>query len=157
SYIGIRPDGVTAAGNGRAGIEFLGVDNNTVGGTAASARNVVSGNGDAGILLASNGNTIQGNFIGTNAAGTVAISNGATFSSPPTGDGIFIQSNRTGNLIGGTLPGAGNLVVANTSNGAGIHLNGAKSTIIQGNYIGTDVTGSIALGVSSWSGIYLDN
>ena len=51
--------------------------NNRIGGTTAAARNVVSGSAFAsGItVVGAAGNTIQGNYIGLNAAGTAAIPN----------------------------------------------------------------------------------
>ena len=53
-----------------------GATGNTIGGTAAGAGNLISGNTGLGIELSSApGNLIQGNFIGTNAAGTTALGN----------------------------------------------------------------------------------
>src|SRR5262249_32165382 len=56
-----------------------GTNNNTVGGTVAAARNVISGNGDSGVDIEGagvSGNVVEGNFIGTNAGGTAALGNG---------------------------------------------------------------------------------
>jgi hypothetical protein len=60
--------GLNAAGTGSS--------NNTIGGATAAARNVVSGNASNNVFLNDptiTGNKIQGNYIGTNAAGTAAI------------------------------------------------------------------------------------
>jgi hypothetical protein len=59
---------------------------NTVGGTTANDRNVISGNGQDGVSFAGVGaahNTVASNFIGTNAAGTTAIANH--------GAGVYMQ------------------------------------------------------------------
>ncbi len=107
---------------------------NTIGGTTAGAGNVVSGNSSnnsAGIVVSSNNNLLEGNMIGTSAAGNAALANY---------QGVQVQS--SGNTIGGTEAGAGNLISGNTWGGL-ILDNG--NNLVQGNYIGTDVTGSIAI------------
>jgi hypothetical protein len=77
---------------------------------------------------------VQGNRIGTNAAGTVALGNG--------GSGIQVfQGNN--NLIGGTIPAARNIISGNGSNAISIS---ADNTTVQGNYIGTDASGTADLG-----------
>ena len=133
NYIGIDATG-TERRQINTGLLLSNSSNNIIGGTSAAARNVISGN-NKGIEIFGAGNTIQGNFIGTNAAGTAAISNrelGITIVSDP----LF-----TNNLIGGTAAGAGNLISGNSS---GIFTQ-APGTIIQGNLIGTDVTGTNAI------------
>jgi photosystem II stability/assembly factor-like uncharacterized protein len=129
NYIGVAPDGTTAKPNNR-GITLSNSSNNVIGGTTAATRNVISGNGAGAIEIGGNGNIVQGNFIGTNAAGTAALEQ-------PGGVSIF-SSNFTDNLIGGTAPGAGNLI---SGNQFGIQASG-NNTTIQGNLIGTDVTGT---------------
>ena len=134
NYIGVAADGVTSRRNFH-GIGLTTSSNNLIGGVTALARNVIAGNSFTGILIGGNGNTIQGNFIGTNAAGTAALltSTGGSQS------GISIESaTSTDNVIGGTAPGAGNLVSGNQS---GI-INVGVRTTIQGNLIGTDVLGT---------------
>ena len=74
---------------------------------------MISGNTKSGIaILGTLGATcvIQGNFIGTNAAGTVAIGN--------TLHGIIITGGAHNNQVGGTAAGAGNLIAFN--GGAGV-------------------------------------
>ena len=131
NYIGVAANGTTARQNQR-GIQVTNSNNNVIGGTTAATRNVISGNQNSGIEInTGNGNVIQGNFIGTTAAGTAALANFG-------GIGIF-DSTPIENVIGGTTPGAGNLISGN--NGVGITANGT-GTIIQGNLIGTDVNGT---------------
>jgi hypothetical protein len=161
NYIGTDVTGTKALGNGRDGI--ITIDLNgfpspyasgvTIGGTAAGAGNVISGNANDGIDLASQSIaslTIQGNRIGTNAAGTAALGNGVA--------GIFVAS--SGNMIGGTSAVARNLISGNGRDGVDFlgetqHLN-ASGNAVEGDFIGTDVTGSKALG-NSRDGVHMDN
>ena len=111
--------------------------NNTIGGTATGARNLVSGNDGYGILLGSStfGNTVQNNWAGPNAAGTAGIIGQAT--------GIQVQTSATGNLIGGTVTGAGNVVSGN--DGTGLSLNGVSANTVAGNLVGLDPTAVTAI------------
>ena len=78
-YIGTNATGTSAVANTFPGIEIAeGANGNTIGGTTAAARNVISGNAHIGVSIhdsGSNGNLVLGNFIGTNAAGTAALPN----------------------------------------------------------------------------------
>src|SRR5262249_41399585 len=112
NFVGTGPNGTLDLGNGYRGISITAGDNNTVGGTLPSSRNLVSGNGSAGVVIFccdDTGNVIQGNYIGTNAAGTVALPNDE--------DGIYIGGTAIGNQIGGTSAGAGNLISGNMGQG----------------------------------------
>ncbi|HEU4770341.1 MAG TPA: Calx-beta domain-containing protein, partial [Pyrinomonadaceae bacterium] len=130
NYIGVAADGTTARQNGR-GIVLTTSSNNVIGGTTAATRNVISGNASVGLEIAGNSNVVQGNFIGTNAAGTAALANFG-------GIAIF-NTQSTNNIIGGTATGSGNLISGNQS--LAISTAGPGTTI-QGNLIGTDVTGT---------------
>jgi CSLREA domain-containing protein len=151
NYLGTNADGTPSGGN----LTGVDVESNgvTVGGVLADERNLISGNGSRGVLVGSNlvtatGTTIVGNRIGTTADGSAALSNGV---------GIFIL-NGSHTTIGGTVDGAGNLISGNTFEG--IHIGeGApapppSATVIQGNLIGTDASGSADLG--NGTGIRLD-
>ncbi|HEY2952776.1 MAG TPA: hypothetical protein VGK40_09345, partial [Verrucomicrobiae bacterium] len=110
---------------------------NTIGGSAPSARNIISANGTDGILIsgaASLGNQVLGNFIGTDATGRVGLGNG--------GWGVNLDAAST-NVVGGTTTGAGNLI---SFNGDGVLISAAISNRVQGNFIGSDVTGTNDLG-----------
>ena len=136
--------GTTITGNAplpnKMGIFISGAPNNSVGSTQADARNLISGNQDAGIWIqetAATGNAIQGNYIGTNMDGTASVENGA---------GILISSGATETIIGGTAGGAGNLVSGNAEDGVHIIGVGTSSNAIIGNLIGTNADGSADLG-----------
>ncbi len=134
-YIGVAASGASAAPNG-LGLS-IGTSGNTVGGTTATARNVISGNTNDGIsITAGTGNLIEGNFIGTNAAGTSAVGNGV--------DGVLILS--ASNTVGGTTAGARNIISGNVLDGVSMTDGGANNNLVEGNYIGTDVTGKLRLG-----------
>lgn len=141
NFIGTDSRGEIALANGD-GVDIRFTANTLIGGMTTAARNVISGNASNGIFAATDASatTIQGNFIGTNAGGTTALGNNNS--------GIFAGG--LGNdVIGGTTVGARNLISGNLSN-AGIFVQyGSSSAVtIQGNLIGTDVTGTTALGNS---------
>ncbi len=143
NYIGVTTSGTTAAGNGASGVTIIDSSANVVGGTTTAARNVISGNGAQGIHISSfmsNGNMVLGNYIGTNAAGTAALSN--TF------NGVEIED-AASNTVGGTAVGAGNVISGNTasttlSNGVYVHGFSAFG-LIQGNIIGLAADGATPL------------
>ena len=143
NFIGTDASGANALGNSRDGILLTQAPGNTVGGTAAGAGNVISGNGEIGLDIGNTAdNQAQGNLIGTDATGTVAIPNGS--------HGVFIKfSNR--NKIGGTTAGARNIISGNKQAGLTIYGGvgapgsppiGSSDNLVQGNFIGTDITGT---------------
>ena len=142
NYIGTDVTGTTDLGNVRHGIEITNSAGNTIGGTTAADRNVISGNDFDGIRLiglTTTTNVIQGNYIGTNATGTSAIGN--------TNDGIDIRGGANTNTIGGDrTAGEGNVISGNLNDGVSISSAGTDGNLIYGNYIGTDATGSSDLG-----------
>jgi hypothetical protein len=153
-FFGISADGTTVQFNSRLGIDIESSPNNTIGGTDPGDRNVISGSGSATNIQingsASSGTIIQGNYIGTNAAGTAAIANSIL--------GIVIGTNGPGtgssnNIIGGTTAGARNVVSGNASIGIEIFDSGVTGNVIEGNYIGTNAAGTTAL--PNGNGIFL--
>ena len=136
-------------GNSNAGVDVDGVGQNTIGGTSAAARDVFTENG-AGVQLTNGAtaNVVAGNYIGTDITGTLNFGNNV---------GVYLL-NATANTIGGTAKGAGNLISANYS--AGVQMgdqfgdNGATGTLIVGNLVGTDLTGTMPLG--NGSGVLID-
>src|SRR5205814_3595386 len=73
NFIGTDLSGTLDLGNAADGVLIrFGATLNTIGGTTAAARNVISGNNVAGVQVqdaGTNSNVIAGNFIGTNPAG----------------------------------------------------------------------------------------
>ena len=161
NYIGTDVTGTNAVSNSRDGVAFgellnpvVGVgyaSNNTVGGTAAGARNIISGNGWHGVHIDSGtGNVVQGNYIGTDVTGAAAVPNDQ--------DGVRVEDGAK-NTIGGTTATAGNVISANAENGVEIVSiadtedgysipaadQSSTSNVIQGNKIGTDVTGTFTV------------
>src|SRR5262249_44078529 len=110
-----------------------------IGGTAPGARNLITGSNGIGIwLLDGGGNTIQGNFIGTDVTGLLPL--GAP------GEGIAIERGGN-NVIGGNALGAGN-VIANCFRAQVSLLAGTTGNVIVGNSIGTSAAGTAALGIN---------
>jgi hypothetical protein len=138
NVIGLDPTGSFAPGTGYP--QPLGVwSNNTtpllIGGPNPADRNLISGNlgpFGSGILIGGGGvATIQGNYIGTDATGTVPIPNSYS-----------INCQSASIIVGGSGPGQGNLI----SGGSGVYTSACTASTIQGNLIGTDVTGIKPLG-----------
>ncbi len=154
--IGTDSSGTKVLGNGEVGVELESGANTTIGGTAAGAGNLISGNFQAAIFILGftsgpEGNVVQGNFIGTDATGTKPLSNS---------EGIFIEYS-DGNTIGGTAAGAGNIIAASLATAytspyglSGIGLYESSGNLVQGNFIGTNPSGSSSLGNGS-NGIVL--
>jgi parallel beta-helix repeat protein len=138
NYIGTDVSGSAAMGNERRGVEVSGASDNTIGGTAAGAGNVISANSWAGLVLeaGTTGALVQENFIGTDATGTQALANG--------GHGIRVDG-ANDNTIGGTTLHSGNVISGNGMSGLYIG-DGSFGNQVQGNHIGTTVSGLAALG-----------
>ena len=138
NFIGTDPTGLLDGNNGLHGVLIAGGTGHRIGGPAPADRNVISGNDGEGIVVSSvTGNVVQGNSIGVNAAGTAALGNGLN------GINITVAASNT---VGGTAPGAGNVISANGQRGVRISDPGGTGNVVQGNFIGTDATGTLDLG-----------
>ena len=148
NLIGLRAGGVAdvLAVPDETGVIIVSGEGNTVGGTTAGTRNVISGNGgaggntDAGVVLSAGANNrIEGNFIGTDVTGAFAVGNER---------GVFAFGEL--HTIGGSGAGAGNLISGNTLHGVqigGDSANQLASNIgVAGNLIGTQLSRNKALG-----------
>jgi len=135
NFIGVAVSGTNGVGNAANGIEIQG-SGDTIGGTTSGLGNVVSGNGIDGILVASMAanNLVQGNDVGTDYTGKVAIAN--------SGNGVEIAA--TGNTVGGTASGARNIISGNSRDGVLIDST-ASGNQVQGNFLGIN-SASAALG-----------
>ncbi|HEY0156947.1 MAG TPA: hypothetical protein VGF28_06595 [Thermoanaerobaculia bacterium] len=146
NYVGVDASGAVALPNFEGIRLEPAADGAVIGGPAEGDRNVISGNRSMGILFrgqagvgAPDGRVVQGNFIGVDATGTVAVANGTP--------GISIQGSDD-SRIGGTLPGEGNVISGNGHEGVSISgsFGGGSDhpvgNVLQGNRVGTDVTGT---------------
>ncbi len=138
-YHRLDSSATTVIANSGHGVWLMGSSNNTVGGSAVGAGNIISE--IQAVVCAystSKQQQILGNIIGTNALSAAGLGN--------TGSGILLSHASANNTIGGTTSGARNIISGNTLDGITITSSGTTGTIIQGNYIGTDVSGTSALG-----------
>ena len=132
-YIGVDPGGTLNRGDGLAGVIITdGSSGNRIGGAAAAQRNVIAGSA-VGVIVQGSGksNVIEGNYIGTDATGSVAIASSL---------GVSVDAADV--TIGGLEPGAGNLISGQS--GDGVHFGGNNGRI-EGNRIGTDASGAARL------------
>jgi CSLREA domain-containing protein len=146
NFIGTDITGTMAKKNS-FGVFIDGSSNNTIGGTTDAARNLISGNANGVTISGSNGNQVQGNYIGTDVFGSEALGNTLIGVSTP----ISIN-----NTIGGTGAGARNVISGNGSTlpgfpapfHGGVLISGEDvlGNLVQGNFIGIDATGRAALG-----------
>jgi hypothetical protein len=147
-FLGTDPLGTTRKPNSSTGI-LVESGGNTIGGTAAGARNLISGNGWAGVHIAGSGaanNLVEGDSIGTDLTGTKALANSSY--------GIIVSGGAAGNTIGGTSAGARNLISGNGWAAVQISDAGTANNLVEGNTIGTDLTGARAL-PNGTLGVYL--
>ena len=166
--IGTNRSGTAALGNRRAGLELVnGAAKNKIGGTvytdSATGKtnnptgtkgqvaevyvvppqgNLISGNRSDGVLISSraNKNVFNGNFIGTNAAGTGALANA--------GNGMRVI-NADGTVLRGCTVTDNPFVYYNVLSGNrknGLHVTDSDNTVVQANFfgIGMDNTTTVA-------------
>ena len=141
-FIGTDPTGEVPVGNADAGILVDTAANATIGGATPAARNVISVNALDGILIrAGSGHVVEGNLMGTNAAGTAAL--------PGTQTGVEVVLSASDVRIGGTTAAERNVISGNS--GGGIRLRDpVTSSVVEGNFIGTDVTGTLPVGNAAY-------
>ncbi len=137
--IGLNNLGTAALANGEGVRLTTSCIDNTIGGTADTLGNTISGNNGNGVLVsnAGGGNKIQGNKIGVNPAGLFARPNGQ--------DGIYVAG--TTSLIIGGGPTTINVISGNLDEG--IELAGADNNTINNNIIGLGSDSITAIGNTS--------
>ena len=128
NYIGTDASGQNDAGNGGYGVVVFNSASNRIGGLETGDGNVISGNGLTGVHIGvdllvpgppPDGNHVEGNIIGLNAAGNQRVPN-------DTG-GVVVSSgsvNVSGSVIGGAQAGARNVISANGA--AGVVIEGKR-------------------------------
>ena len=134
NYIGTDATGTAALAGQASGVHIKGfASQNSVGGSSPGEGNIISGNSDAGVAMfggGTNGNTVKGNFIGTNAAGSAALPNGLGVKIYPAPSG-----SPQNNTIGGTATGEGNVIAYNILYGVYVYGAVATGNSIRGNSI----------------------
>jgi len=145
NYIGTNASGMLPVANYNNGITLNDASANVIGGTTATERNVISGNSSYGISVSGSNNQILGNFIGPRPDGT-----GSFFGN---GTGISFSNAASGNTVGGTTSGSGNLIAFNFGAGVFVENNSSQNAVLGNsiysnpNQLGIDLS-SGALGVT---------
>ena len=139
NYIGLNAAGSAPVPNLQGGISVIDSYNNWIGGRGPGEGNVVSGNTQNGLAMwgAATGNVIQGNYFGLDCTGTNALPNSQS--------GVYLLAVKN-NRVGGTEPGAGNVISGNLECGVLVSDKNATNNLILGNRIGTDPAGVLPLG-----------
>ena len=171
NFLGTDPTGTQAVPN-NAGVEIDGgatqnlIGTNGDGVNDASERNLLSGNLFAGVWITGQGtssNAVAGNWIGTDISGSVALNNGTQ---PVTdslgnvfGGGVAISAGASGNRIGtdgNSVDDVGerNVIGGSGEDGIDIYGTGTDGNVVAGNFVGTDVTGTVSLGIFN-DGVFL--
>jgi hypothetical protein len=136
NFIGLEVEGSSDFGNSLDGVSLaLGASNNVIGGNTTAARNVISGNNSDGIEISgefSTGNLIIGNYIGLDKGGLADRGN--------TGNGVYL--NGIPAVIGGITPVERNIISGNDSDGVEINGDTSSGSVIRGNYIGLNWSGT---------------
>jgi hypothetical protein len=144
NFIGTNSAGDGGLGNGAGGVVMLtkAASNNTIGGRSGGTRNVISGNGGEGVLVAGTGTThnlVEGNLIGLSPSGTTGL---------PNKNGVVIQAGAGNDTL------TRNVISGNSGDGVVVHGTGTSGNFVQGNLIGTNSSGD-ALG-NGGDGVLID-
>ncbi len=148
NYVGTNLGGSAPIANLLGGVSIRGLSN-TIGGVTTASRNIISGNGTTGVggtsdfgiyigkvggISQTTNNFIQGNYIGTDQSGMIAIGNKR--------DGVFVETGANGNTIGGDTVAAGNVISGNGTgtSGFGVSLY-TSNNVVQNNKIGLAMDG----------------
>jgi hypothetical protein len=136
--IGTDASGLQALDGGYGVRVEGGAQYNVVGGTTSGERNLISGN-QGGVVINDSGtmsNTVVGNYIGTDASGMAALGNGL---------GVSLNSGSQRNRVGGVSPSERNVISGNHGDGVWIQASGTTYNVVSGNYIGTNVSGTVVI------------
>jgi hypothetical protein len=148
NLIGIDVSGHLAMPN-EVGIAVLGAGNR-IGGPTPGQRNIISANTFRGIQILGERarfNVVAGNYIGTDISGRYSLGNVSV--------GVIMEVQASNNVIGGTTPAERNLISGNVETGISISDAGSAHNTVIGNWIGTDASGTGALGNNA--GVHLNH
>ena len=141
NFIGTDVSGTIALGNFESGVYIKDAVSNTIGGAKSGMGNVISGNRDNGVTIVgftSTGNIVQGNLIGIDITGSIDIGN--------KGHGVSIEMGSHLNIVGGSTSLERNVISGNDDVGILISDLGSDNNAVIGNFIGTDISGTLILG-----------
>jgi titin len=135
NFVGVNVNGNGGIPNNGVGVLVVNAPNNIIGGPNPQERNVISGNGNINVEIgqtdvATRNNVVQGNYIGTNSAGTAAIAG--------QNNGIVLDENSSQSTVDG------NVISGNGSTGVLIFTGSSRNTI-KNNLIGVAANGSTRL------------
>ena len=148
NYIGTRTDGITGRGNSSNGItldlhsdSFIGTNGD--GNNDINEGNLVSDNNQGIQIRNANNNLIAGNIIGLDKFGSTPLGN--TF------NGLRIRDALGRNVVGfngatSSVPSDVYRNVISSNGNDGVRLIDSDDQIISNNYLGTDISGTLALG-----------
>ena len=134
NFIGSDKTGFEDLGNKNEGVLIEGAVNNTIGGTQATSRNLISAN-HWGVRLdgaSATGNVIEGNYIGTDVSGTARLGNEV--------DGVIVSNSASSNTIGGTIAGLGNIIAFQVMSGVLVE-SGTGDSILSNSIFGNGMLG----------------
>jgi CSLREA domain-containing protein len=162
NFLGVRADGSSALAN-NYGVTVTGSLRTTIGGLTPASSNLISGNGQAGVLVTGvtsteeDRNTVSNNLIGTNSLGLLGLPNAESAAGVNKGGVLIVDA--SGVQVGGV--GIGNVISGN--NGIGVIIsrsapggNETKDNMVLGNLIGVTANGASAL-ANSGDGIEISN
>lgn len=168
SFIGARADGTTT-GSLTFGLSTVG-SNNAIGGNSAGAGNLFATGGTCIRLNGGDGNTINGNLIGTDATGTLALGGGTGILIQARSGDPAVQNTIQQNVISGNPVAA---IILSGADGTNISLNtmgiavggaplpnGAGISIVDtadGPSTGTDIVANALANVAVWDGVLVDD
>ena len=161
NWIGTDQSGTSNLGSASNGVFLNGSSQNTIGGTADAAHNVISGNLASGVFIsgspgnAASGNLVTGNYIGTNGQGQASLPNEVSGVVISGGVQNTIGGARGTDSAGATTLGGGNIISGNRLYGVLI-ANGGTGNVLEGNLIGTNLSGATTIGNTS-DGVFLIN
>jgi len=136
-FIGTDPTGTLDEGNSYHGLLLEGgANDNLIGGDASGEGNVISGNEYYGIEIeCSSGNLIYGNYVGTDPNKTSPIPNEYSGISITFGGFFNASCTAQDNVVGGILPGQGNVIAHNLYYGVNIAGQNVTQNPMRGNEI----------------------
>ena len=123
---------------------------NTIGGTTAAARDVISGNVVYRVVLSDSGtvsNDVEGDYIGTNATGNAILGSGA--------DGVWINNGASDNFVGASTASGADVIDGNTTAGVEISSPGTSDNVVNEDIIGVNAADNAVLGNND--GVLLDS